>query len=140
MHALLSKALMFSLLWFLCDSTPHKLFGRRLWNSTQRQVTLLTISSWNKILEKIIREWFWQQKRSFHVFARNYTSNKRIILKFCARRHYRSLNNIQRQKNIYLLRKWLFYGKISHYTAKIALLICEAKLCCTFSALNLQKK
>ena len=40
------------LLWFLCDSTPHKLFGRRSWNSTQRLVLLLTMLPWKKILEK----------------------------------------------------------------------------------------
>ena len=36
----------------LCDSTPHKLLDRRRWNSTQRQITLLTMSPLNKILEK----------------------------------------------------------------------------------------
>ena len=37
---------------FLCDSTPHKLLNRQPWNSTQRQIPLLTMSPWNKILEK----------------------------------------------------------------------------------------
>ena len=37
---------------FLCNSTPHKLLGRRPWNSTQRQVPLLTMSPWKIFLQK----------------------------------------------------------------------------------------
>ena len=47
-----SEALIRLLLWFLCDSTPPKLFGRRSRNSTQKLVPLLTMSPENKILEK----------------------------------------------------------------------------------------
>ena len=40
---------------FFCDSTPHKLLGRRPWNLTQRQIPLLTMSPWKKFLKKSSR-------------------------------------------------------------------------------------
>ena len=47
-----SEALMRPLISFVYDSTPHKPLGRWPWNSTQRQIPLLTMSPRNKILGK----------------------------------------------------------------------------------------
>ena len=110
-----SEALMHLLQWFLCDSTPHKLFCRRSWNSAQRLVPLLTMSPWREILEKSSGSVSGcKNVLFFYIFARNYTSNKRIFLNFCTWRHYQPSNNTQWLENTYLLKEWLFRGKISH--------------------------
>ena len=48
---------------------------------------------------KIIWEWLWQQNRSFYVFASNYMSNKRIILRVYTSTHYQSKNNRKIQQS-----------------------------------------
>ena len=62
------------------------------------------------IFRKILREWFWRQKRSFYVFARNYSSKKRMILKFCAWTHYLLPNDTQRLKISILAKRVAFSG------------------------------
>ena len=52
LFSIASKKLKGPLLWFLCNSAFHKLFGQWPWNSTQREVPLMTWLSYNKILEK----------------------------------------------------------------------------------------
>ena len=103
-----SEALMRPLISFLCDSTPHKLFGRRPWNSTQRQILLLMMLPWNKILEKssgsgsgdknilftFLLETILLIKGSFRNFAHEDIIDHQIIS--------------NGKKNTYLLRKWLF--------------------------------